>query len=72
MGSDIEEGEAQLTSLNTTKQLAEYKARVVGEHEMADKIRENNVTNNELRDFINESYSDAILSEQEKLAINEV
>lgn len=42
--SELDEVEEQLTGKGTTRNLAEFKARKNGDKEMADAIRNNNVT----------------------------
>ena len=50
--SELEEIEEQLTGQTTIRQLAEFKARALGDNETADKIRDIGMTHKELLEYI--------------------
>ena len=50
--SELEEIEEQLTGQTTIKQLAEFKARAIGDNATADKVRNNEFTHKELLEYI--------------------
>lgn len=52
--SEQEEIDEQLTGFNTTKQMAEFKARALGEEDIADKIRANGMAHKELLKYLDE------------------
>ena len=52
--SELDEIEAQLTGQNTVWQLAEFKARAAGYIELADRIRNKNVSDKELKKLLDD------------------